>query len=57
MGPIASNVAAAGHIAVAREMLTGRIPTTANVNLILSLRAQADLVSGAAARRAAAFHD
>jgi hypothetical protein len=40
-----SSVAAAGNVAAAREILTGRIPVTANVNLNLSLRGQADLVT------------
>ncbi len=40
-----SSVAAAGSIAAAREILTGRIPATANVNLNLSLHAQSDLVT------------
>ena len=40
-----SSVAAAGNVAAAREILTGRIPATANVNLNLSLRGQADLVT------------
>jgi hypothetical protein len=40
-----SNVGAAGSVAAAREILTDRIPSTVNVNLNLSLRGQADLVT------------
>ena len=40
-----SSVAAAGSAAAAREILTGRIPTTVNVDLNLSLNGRADLVA------------
>ncbi len=40
-----SSVAAAGSVAAAREILTGRIPTNVNVNLNLSLSGRADLVA------------
>jgi hypothetical protein len=40
-----SNVGVAGSVAAAREILTDRIPSTVNVNLNLSLRGQADLVT------------
>ncbi len=40
-----SSVAAAGSVAAAREILTGRIPATVNVNLNLSLSGRADLVT------------
>ena len=40
-----SNVAAAGSVAAARQILTGRIPTNVNVNLNLSLSGRADLVA------------
>ena len=40
-----SSVAAAGNVAAAREILTGRIPATVNVDLNLSLSGRADLVA------------
>jgi hypothetical protein len=40
-----SNVAASGSVAAAREILTGRIPATVNVDLNLSLRGRSDLVA------------
>ena len=40
-----SRVAAAGSAAAAREILTGRIPATVNVDLNLSLSGRADLVA------------
>ena len=40
-----SSVAAAGNVAAAREILTGRIPATVKVNLNLSLSGRADLVT------------
>jgi Protein involved in meta-pathway of phenol degradation len=40
-----SSVAAAGSAAAAREILTGRIPATVNVDLNLSLSGRADLVA------------
>jgi len=40
-----SNVAAAGNVAAAREILIGRIPATVNVDLNLSLSGRADLVA------------
>lgn len=40
-----SNVGVAGSVAAAREILADRIPSTVNVNLNLSLRGQADLVT------------
>jgi hypothetical protein len=40
-----SSMDAAGSVAAAREILTDRIPATANVNLNLSLHGQADLVT------------
>ena len=40
-----SSVAAAGNVAAAREILTGRIPATVNVDLTLSLSGRADLVA------------
>ena len=39
-----SNVSASGNVAASREITTGRIPPTVNVNLNLSLSGQADLV-------------
>lgn len=39
------NVAAAGNVAASREILAGRLPTTVNVNLNLSLSGQAGLVT------------
>jgi hypothetical protein len=39
-----SNVSAFGSVAASREITTGRIPPTVNVNLNLSLNGQADLV-------------
>ena len=39
------NVAASGNVAASKEILTGRLPSTVNVNLNLSLRGQADLVT------------
>ena len=39
-----SNVAASGAVAASKEILTGRIPPTVNVNLNLSLSGQADLL-------------
>jgi hypothetical protein len=38
-----SNVSASGNVAASREITTGRIPPTVNVNLNLSLSGQADL--------------
>ncbi len=40
-----SSVAAAGSVAAAREVLTGRIPATVKVDLNLSLSGRADLVA------------
>src|SRR4051794_17512722 len=40
-----SSITAAGSAAAAREILAGRIPTTVNVDLNLSLAARADLVA------------
>src|SRR4029077_17075355 len=40
-----SSVAAAGSAAAAREILTGRIPATVNVDLSLNLSGRADLVA------------
>ena len=40
-----SNVAASGSVAAAREILTGRIPATVNVDLNLSLSGRSDLVA------------
>src|SRR6476660_5612704 len=40
-----SSVAAAGSVAVAREILAGRIPATVNVDLNLSLSGRSDLVA------------
>ena len=40
-----SNVAAAGSVAAARQIPTGKLPTTVNVDLNLSLSARADLVA------------
>ena len=40
-----SSVAATGSAAAAREILTGRIPATVNVDLNLSLSGRADLVA------------
>jgi hypothetical protein len=39
-----SNVSASGNVAASKEITTGRIPPTVNVNLNLSLSGQADLV-------------
>lgn len=39
-----TTVAASGSVAAAKEILTGRIPATVNVNLNLSLSGQGDLV-------------
>jgi hypothetical protein len=39
------NVTASGNVAASKEILTGRLPPTVNVNLNLSLNAQADLVT------------
>jgi hypothetical protein len=39
-----SNVSAFGNVAASREITTGRLPPTVNVNLNLSLSGQADLV-------------
>jgi hypothetical protein len=39
-----SNVSASGNVAASKEITTGRIPRTVNVNLNLSLSGQADLV-------------
>ena len=39
------NVAASGNVAASKEILTGRLPPTVNVNLNLSLSGQADLVT------------
>ena len=39
------NVAASGNVAASKEILTGRLPSTVNVNSNLSLRGQADLVT------------
>src|SRR6478752_8896580 len=40
-----SNVAAAGNVAAAREILIGRIPANVNVDLNLSLSGRSDLVA------------
>jgi hypothetical protein len=39
-----TNVAASGNVAAAREILTGRIPASVNVDLNLRLKGQGDLV-------------
>ena len=39
-----SSVGASGSVAASKEITTGRIPPTVNVNLNLSLSGQADLV-------------
>ncbi|HYI27024.1 MAG TPA: phenol degradation protein meta, partial [Bradyrhizobium sp.] len=40
-----SSVAATGSVAAARQIPTGKLPTTVNVDLNLSLSARADLVA------------